>query len=110
MGATSKRLTTEQLEDRVDGLAEIHAPLKALAETDGWRILKQVFDRQRERYYDQLSRSLMAGAEIDQRKLDFNRGFFESVEDLLEAPENAEKTLKKALERLEKRREDEPKE
>ena len=108
MDETPKRLTTEELQDRTERLAEIYAPLHALSETDGWRILRETFGKQRDQYYEQLSRNLMKGAEIDQRKLDYNRGFFDSIEDLLEAPENAEAILRKALERLQKRREEDP--
>lgn len=73
---------------------------------EGWDILAETFERQRQSYYDRLARDLMKGAEIDQRKLDYNRGFFESVEQLLEAPQNAEKILERAVKRLQRLREE----
>ena len=83
--------------------------MRELKATDGWQILAETFEKQRAGYYEALARDLMRGKDIDQRKLDYNRGFFESVEQLLEAPENAEKLLKRAVESLKRRREqDEP--
>lgn len=104
----ARRLTTEQLEERAYRAAEIYEPLKALAETDGWRLLGEVFERQKQAYYEGLAGSLMKGTDksppvIDQRKLDYNRGGFDKVAELLAAPENAEKVLSDAIKRLKDR-------
>lgn len=95
------RLSREELEGRVEALRDIAEPLRAVAETDGWLILQKTFAKQKADYYEKLTRSLMKkGVEINQRELDYNQGFFDSVEQLLEAPENAEKILRKAADRL----------
>jgi hypothetical protein len=108
VGAIPKRLSSTELQDRVERLGDIAVPLLSLKDTDGWRMLQKTFEAQKAKYYDDLTQSLMKkGAEIDQRELDYNRGFFASIEDLLEAPENAEKILRRASERLQKRREEE---
>lgn len=108
MEGIAKRLSAAQLEDRVEQLADIAGPLVALKETDGWRLLQKTFTVQKTKYYDDLTKTLMKkGSEIDQRELDYNVGFFDSIEQLLAAPENAEKILKRASERLKARREEE---
>ena len=103
MVATSR--TTEELEQRAFRTAEIAQAMRELKATDGWKVLAETFERQRAGYFDTLARDLMRGKEIDQRKLDYNRGFFESVEQLLKAPENAERLLERAVKSLKRRRE-----
>lgn len=100
MVATSRQVDREALELRAHRAADVAQKLRELSATDGWDLLRETFARQREQYYERLARDLMAGKEIDQRKLDYNRGFFESVEQLLEAPHNAEAILEKAVKRL----------
>jgi hypothetical protein len=43
----------------------------------------------------------MRGREVEQRKLDYNRGIFDGVKQLLEQPDKAEAALARALERIE---------
>jgi hypothetical protein len=40
-----------------------------------------------------IGRSLMGGDEIDQRRVDYERGYWMGVMDVLNAPESAEKAL-----------------
>ena len=103
MAATAR--SVEELEQRAHNAAGIVEAMRELEQTEGWKILKKAFEFQRKTYYEKLSRDLMKGAEIDQRKLDYNRGGMDRLEELLEGPANAEKVFKSAVRSLEKARE-----
>lgn len=97
----------EVVEQRAFRAAEIVEKLRDLTSTPGWKVLEEIFEAQKAKYYADLSRSLMRGADIEQRKLDFNRGLFEGMEQLLKSPEDAEKVFERAMSRLKKARESE---
>lgn len=101
MVATSRKPDREELEVRTHKLAEIASDLKALQDTDGWKTLLEIFTAAEHNYYATVTRQLMAGREINQRKLDHNRGIFDGVKQLLAQPEKAEAILAKAISRLE---------
>jgi len=100
----AREVDIDRVEARAFRAAEIAEKLRELKDTDGWQVLLETFERQRQTYYDNLARDLMKGKEIDQRKLDYNRGFFDSVEQMLAAPENAEKILAGNVARLKRLR------
>lgn len=107
MDAVPRELDREELELRAFKAAQINDALAELAKTDGWKTLIEIFGAAREQYYATLSRSLMRGKEIEQRKLDYNRGKFDGVQELLQQPARARDHLERALRRLEAAPEDE---
>jgi exonuclease VII small subunit len=48
-----------------------------------------------------LSTSILRGQAIDQRKLDYERGFWDGAKHVVTRPENAEAELESSLKRLE---------
>lgn len=100
MAAIPRELPREELELRAFKAKQISEDLRELAKTDGWKVLQEVFEAAEKSYYSTVTRQLMQGREINQRKLDFNRGMFEGVKQLLAQPDKAEAVLGKALERL----------
>jgi hypothetical protein len=95
-----REVSREEIELRAFKASEFAEKLRELRKTEGWVVLEQIFEAAEKAYYDTVARHLMQGREINQRKLDFNRGTFEGVKQLLKQPERAETALVKALERL----------
>lgn len=100
VGIARRESTREDLELRAYKASEIVAKLRELKVAEGWSTLIEVFTAAKEQYYAAVTQQLMRGREINQRKLDYNRGFFDGVTKLLEQPETAESVLEKALARL----------
>jgi hypothetical protein len=67
--------------------------LAAIKQHPAWPVLRQRWDELRDRKALVIGRSLMGGDEIDQRKVDYDRGFWNGVKAVLDAPESAEQTL-----------------
>jgi hypothetical protein len=87
--------------DRVAQLQERAARLGELKEHPSWQELRSVFEARRRKHYDNLSRQLIAGSEVDQRYVDRMAGFFKGAEWLLDNPDFAESSLRAALKRAE---------
>lgn len=101
MVAIPKPDPRDELELRAYKASEIAVKLRELKVTDGWNTLIEVFEAAEKTYYQTVTRQLMQGREISQRKLDYNRGVFDGVKQLLAQPDKAEAVLAKTLERLE---------
>jgi hypothetical protein len=67
-----------------------------LREHLGWRRLYERVKEQREGFVNWIARRLMQGEPVDQREIDFHRGYFWGALDTLERPEKAEENLEKA--------------
>jgi hypothetical protein len=67
-----------------------------LREHVGWRRLWEKVRGDRERFLAGLTRRLMSGDPVDQREIDFHRGFYYGAEWVLGHPEEAEKSLERA--------------
>lgn len=93
----ARRLT--ELEQRARRLGE-------LKEHPSWLLLREIFEAKRQRSFAVLMKQLMNGGAqappLDQRTLDFERGFWAGANWILENPEQAEKTLQSALNRAER--------
>lgn len=98
--AIRREPSREELELREFKATEIVEKLRELRKTEGWAVLEEIFEAARKSYYDTVSHQLMRGREINQRKLDYNRGMFDGVKQLLAQPDKAELALAKAQERL----------
>ena len=79
--------------------------LAKLAEHPSWAVLKAHVDELKQKDAERLARKLMAGGEaaqpVDQRSIDYQRGFWRGVDSVFSSPEDAEKALKRAIERME---------
>lgn len=101
MVGTSKEVTREERELQAFKAAQFADALRETAATEGWAKLKESFAQQRAKYFGRLATHLMQGRVIDQRKLDYNRGFFDGVQQLLEQPEKADAHLAALVKKLE---------
>ena len=68
----------------------------ALREHDGWKRLAELVRADRERFLLRLAKRLMAGEEVSQREIDFQRGFAQGAEWVVGHPEQAEASLERA--------------
>lgn len=100
MDETPEKQTREDLELEAFKARRATEALAEMIETEGWKLLNSWFNEYRAAYYQQLTRSLMRGRDIDQRKLDFNRGVFDGLDQLFEKPTQAKRQLDKIIERL----------
>lgn len=77
--------------------------LSKLVDHPSWQTLRDELDRVKEQYMGRLARKLVSGGisatPIDQREIDYQRGFFSGAEWILANPEQAESSFAKALER-----------
>lgn len=76
--------------------------LAKLTEHPSWPVLRQVFADAREKAERKLSREMLSGGElvapVDQRKVDYRRGFLRGCQAVLDHPELAQHAFEKALE------------
>lgn len=85
-----------ELGDRAQALTKLTAH-------PSWDVLRLELDRVRSLYMSRLVRRMTSGGikgpAIDQRELDYQRGFFSGAEWILQNPEKAEASLEEALQR-----------
>jgi hypothetical protein len=67
--------------------------LAAIKQHPAWPVLRDRWVALRDKKALVIGRSLMGGDEIDQRRVDYERGYWMGVMDVLNAPESAEKAL-----------------
>lgn len=81
--------------------------LAKLTEHPSWAVLRQVFAQEREKAERRLAREMYGGGEthpaIDQRQIDYRRGFLRGCQAVLDAPELAEQLFERAMRTEEKR-------
>lgn len=89
--------------EEIKTLGDRAQSLSKLVDHPAWQTLREELDRVREQYTGRLARKLMKGGisatPLDQRELDYQRGFFSGAEWILANPEQAESSFKQALER-----------
>lgn len=81
---------------RVQKIVEDVRMFDGLREHAGWRRLRDAIKAEREGFLLSLARRLMSGEEVDQRMIDFYRGYFQGALDTVERPEVAERNLERA--------------
>lgn len=67
-----------------------------LQEHAGWHRLAEKIRAGRKGFLDFLTAELWAGREVDQRRLDYTRGFYEGASYVIEMPAKAESSLEQA--------------
>lgn len=81
---------------KVQQIVEDVRLLGELQEHVGWRRLYERVKEDRARFMGAIARRLMAGEKVDQREIDFHRGFYYGALWILGHPEEAEKSLERA--------------
>lgn len=81
--------------------------LKKLTEHRSWPVLKALWAEEKERLVRATARAMFSGnetlKEVDQRMIDYRRGYLRGVDDVLNAPDRAVLMFEKAVETEEKR-------
>lgn len=85
--------------EKVAALSQRAGRLHELKEHPSWAELRALFEERRDKHFKNLSRQLIAGAEVDQRYVDRMAGFFRGAQWILDNPEQAEQSLKTALQK-----------
>lgn len=67
-----------------------------LSEHQGWRHLRKKIAEQQDRFAENIARRILAGGEVDQREIDFMRGYIAGAAFVIERPEVAERSLEAA--------------
>ena len=90
--------------ERLALLAERAERLGQIKDHPSWPELRALFEERRDKHYRNLTRQLLAGTAMDQRLIDRTAGFFHGAEWILDHPDQAEQSLKRALEKAERYR------
>ena len=67
-----------------------------LLEHPGWQRLAEIVRGERDRFLTSVTSALWRGEVVDQRKLDYTRGFYEGARWIIETPVEAEASLEAA--------------
>ncbi len=96
----SKRAQIEQLEQRGLREQQLAEALRPIRESETWSFLIRSLQGAREHVMRGHLQALMRGREINQRQLDYDRGYWDGVVAVLNAPEQALTQFEKTLEKL----------
>lgn len=95
------RPTPSLRRERVAELGDLARDLAKLTEHPSWSVLRSEFDKRKTAYLAKLVRKLAAGGveapPVNQREIDYQRGFLRGAQAVLDSPDNALKMLEKAL-------------
>lgn len=88
-------------EAKVQEVAERAQGLSDLKKHPSWPVLRGIFDKRKKLFFERLAHQLMQGGitstPIDQREIDYQRGFWAGAQWILNNPEMAERSLETAL-------------
>ena len=88
---------------KVRELGDTVRELAKLTEHPSWRTLRSEFEKRKDAYITKIARDIAAGGIdaklIDQREIDYTRGFLRGAQAVLDTPGNAMDALEKALRR-----------
>lgn len=86
-------------------LGDLSRELESLQHTDAWLLLRAEFEKTQNVYFNSQARKLTSGnisaPPVDQRAIDYQRGFFRGAEFILGMPERVALAHKRAVERQE---------
>lgn len=86
---------------KVRELGDSVRELSKLVEHPSWPVLRAEFEKRKDAYVSKIARGLTAGGidakPIDQREIDYTRGFIRGAQAVLDTPDNALKALEEAL-------------
>ena len=84
-------------EETLKKIGEKAQGLSLLREIPEWARLKEIAEEKKREQLAALSRKIMSTQPLDQREVDFNRGFWTGISWILDNPEASNTQLKKAL-------------
>lgn len=100
------RITVKLRSDVLRTVGDRARELDKLKEHPSWETLRNEFELLRQAYTTKLARQLLKGGlkaeALNQRELDYQRGFLAGAEWILELPEFAVNALEAALRRMER--------
>lgn len=79
-------------------LGEVQA-FDGLQEHRGWKALQLSMQAQRDKFFLGMAKRLMSHAVIDQREIDYFRGYYDGAKDLLDRPQQVVESLEVAAKR-----------
>ena len=86
-------------------LGDLAQDLGKLKDTPAWARLQAEYEKAKETYVDGQARKLVSGTlkaeALDQRAIDYQRGFFRGCEHILQMPSRAEGALNSAVKKQE---------
>lgn len=92
----------ERVEARARAEAHLAQGLRHLRESEDWQVLRQAMLNGKRKVMDGWTKALFRGEPVNQRQIDYDRGYWDGVAQVLEQPFAAMKQLEGTLERLEK--------
>lgn len=91
--------------DRRRALGDRAQALGKLEGNEGWELLRKELEERREAFEHTLGRRLLVGGleadPVNQRQIDYQRGYWRGVRDILDSPKRAQEALADALKRME---------
>ena len=85
-------------------LGTLAGELHKLTEMPEWQTLREVFAEQRAQAEARMAREMFAGGidkpPLEQRAVDYRRGFLRGVQAVLDAPADADTAFRNAMERI----------
>lgn len=91
---------------KVRELGDAARELAKLTEHSSWSVLRAEFDGRKRAYLDKIARSIATGGldakPIDQREIDYIRGFLRGAQAVLDTPGHALEALEEALKKEER--------
>ncbi len=91
----------ERLEAKAQAHAELAGAMRYLREDENWQALRRSMMLAKAKVMEAHTRALMRGEALNQRQLDYDRGYWDGVAQMLEAPWSALKAYEETLERVE---------
>lgn len=91
--------------DRLKAVGDKAQALGKLDTNEGWILLKSEWAKQKQDYEQSLSRRLLSGGKdaepVNQRDIDYQRGYWRGVQAILGSPDAAKAALVEAQKRME---------
>jgi hypothetical protein len=92
--------------DRLETIArkqgDLARGLRQLRESESWTVLRASMLAARQKVMEAHTKALLKGEPVNQRQLDYDRGYWDGIIQMLEAPWRAQEAVEKTLERIEK--------
>lgn len=93
-----------KLRQEIKAQGDLARELAKLKDHPSWDILRGEYEKKRDGYFNRLSLRLMSGgaraATVDQREIDYQRGFWAGAKWVIDNPDLAETALADALKKV----------
>lgn len=92
----------DRLEDKARAQGNLAQGLRHLRESEDWQVLRQSMLQAKRKVMEAWTNALLRGEAVNQRQIDYDRGYWDGIMQVLEAPDRALEQFEKTFERLEK--------